>query len=510
MVLLKRITQPFKRLRWKLTLSYATVTAGALIITALILAIIFFSFILAPHEYIPKEFWVNIFLENISPAWRYILSQDPIDTDLLNLIIQSGFGENQDFQVSYYDVLRFNDLQITARMMGKASILIVSPDLTLLGASNHHWVTQEAIGQPLDLNLLPNLADPLNAALSGSSQPEQVFQDIEPYDQFYFVLPIFADPELEHQVLAAAVIFVESLPTESDTTANVSSLILRSSLIFLLAASLIGTAFGFLTTRGMVQRFGIISKRTDAWSQGDFSDFINDSVGDEISQLSLRLNHMAEQLQDLLKTNQELAVSEERNRLARDLHDSAKQEALAASFHLGTALTLFDQDPVSAKNHIREADNLVDSVRRELTDLIHELRPPSIDGDNYDDTIQEYLMEWAHQTGIQTEIIINGSSTLPLEIKLSIYRILQEALANIARHSSANQVQVKLKYLREQIMLDICDDGVGFDIHQHFNGIGLESMRERAEALGGNFQIVSSERQGTSVQVSFPVSHKRE
>ena len=99
-----------------------------------------------------------------------------------------------------------------------------------------------------------------------------------------------------------------------------------------------------------------------------------------------------------------MAVSEERNRLARDLHDSAKQEALAASFHLGTALTLFERDPQRAKNHLVEADNLVDSVRGELTDLIHELRPPSMNGDNFDETLNEYLIEWAHQTGIKATL----------------------------------------------------------------------------------------------------------
>ena len=80
---------------------------------------------------------------------------------------------------------------------------------------------------------------------------------------------------------------------------------------------------------------------TDAWSQGDFSEFIEDRAGDEISQLVGHLNRMAEPLQRFIIRSKEMVISEERRRLARDLHDSAKQEALAASFHLGTALTLF-------------------------------------------------------------------------------------------------------------------------------------------------------------------------
>ncbi len=91
----------------------------------------------------------------------------------------------------------------------------------------------------------------------------------------------------------------------------------------------------------------LISNATDAWSEGDFSKFIDDPTGDEISQFAQRLNNMAKQLQSLLRRRQEMAVSEERNRLARDLHDSAKQQALAASFQLGTALTLYE--PRSAR-----------------------------------------------------------------------------------------------------------------------------------------------------------------
>ena len=205
-----------------------------------------------------------------------------------------------------------------------------------------------------------------------------------------------------------------------------------------------------------------------------------------------------------------MAVSEERNRLARDLHDSAKQEALAASFHMGTALTLFDRDPQSAKNHILEADRLVDSVRAELTSLIHELRPPSMNGDRFDETIREYLAEWSHQTGIGTDLNVEGYVDLPLDIKQAIYRIIQEALANVARHSSASHVTVSMNYLERCAEVSIEDNGKGFDTKQHYDGIGLDSMRERAESIGGEFLIKSKGEHGTRIQVSVPIETNRE
>jgi NarL family two-component system sensor histidine kinase LiaS len=274
----------------------------------------------------------------------------------------------------------------------------------------------------------------------------------------------------------------------------------------LIAAGLIGTIFGALTSKGMVKRMQRVSQVTDAWSQGDFTDFIDDPVGDEISQLSLRLNNMAEQLQQFLKKRQEIAVSEERNRLARDLHDSAKQEALAASFHLGTALTLFERDPESAKNHLLEAEGLVDSVRKELTDLIHELRPPSMNGARFDETLNEYLIEWAHQTGIGATFNVEGFVDLSLEIKQALYRIMQEALANVTRHSSAEKVKVSLKYGDTSVQFSISDDGLGFDSHQQYEGMGLASMRERAESLGGSFNIESEAGKGTKIVVKVLIT----
>jgi len=200
-----------------------------------------------------------------------------------------------------------------------------------------------------------------------------------------------------------------------------------------------------------------------------------------------------------------MAVSEERNRLARDLHDSAKQEALAASFHLGTALTLFERDPASAKSHLVEAGNLVDSVRVELTDLIHELRPPSMNGTRFDETLNEYIIEWAHQTGIEATLNVEGYIDLPLDIKQAIYRIMQEALANVAKHSSAKNVDVRMLFRENSVEFCVDDDGAGFDPEQQHDGMGLDSMRERVESLDGDFKIQSESGQGTKVCIMVPI-----
>jgi two-component system, NarL family, sensor histidine kinase LiaS len=501
-MLIESVKQSLRRLQWKLTLSYTAVTVGALSAVVLILGYLLFSRVLVPlnilNSVLSPKAWIQIVSENISPMWRAILSQEPIDTRLISAVLQEG-----DLQITHLDLLRVGDLQIRIRTLGQGSAILVDPNGILLGVSNPNMVSQGAIGKPLDMGILPGLEEPLATALRGELDPERLFVTLEPNERFYFAIP-FLD-EGGQDVLGVVIIYVESLPTENDIPANVLALLSRSVLILLLAAGLFGTLFGFLTAKGIVNRLQRVSQVTDAWSQGDFSEFIEDPGGDEISQLAVRLNNMAEQLQRFLKRSQEMAVSEERNRLARELHDSAKQEALAASLHLGTALTLFERDPAEAKNHLTEADNLVDAVRRELTDLIHELRPPSMNGTRFDETVHEYIIEWAHQTGIRASFQVKGFVDLPLKIKQAIYRIMQEALANVARHSSADNVEITLVFGDELVEFSLLDDGVGFDTQQQFSGMGLDSMRERAGSLNGDFSIESEAGEGTKIVTTFPI-----
>jgi signal transduction histidine kinase len=502
MLLIERVRQSLRRLQWKLTLSYTAVTVGSLFVLVVILGYLLFSKVLVPLDILnsvlsPKA-WIQIASESVPPEWRHMLSQDPIDTRLVSMLLREG-----DLQITHFDLFRIGDLQFQIRTAGQGSILLVDEAGILIGTSNPDFVDELAIGLPIDMNILPGLEEPLKTALNGEIDPEKLFVTIEPNERFYFAIPYLDD---DHQdVLGVGIIYFDSLPTENDIPENILVLLSQSALILLLAAGLIGTIFGALTARGMVNRLQRVSQVTDAWSKGDFSEFIEDPVGDEISQLAVRLNHMAEQLQEFLQRSQEMAVSEERNRLARDLHDSAKQEALAASFHLGTALTLFEEDPQSAKNHLVEADNLVDSVRGELTDLIHELRPPSMNGDRFDETINEYMIEWAHQTGISVSLTVEGFVDLSLEIKQTLYRIMQEALANVARHSSAENVDVSLTFLSDWVEFCVRDDGVGFNVQQVHNGIGLDSMRERAESLNGDVSIVSEASRGTEICVTIPI-----
>lgn len=154
--------------------------------------------------------------------------------------------------------------------------------------------------------------------------------------------------------------------------------------------------------------------------------------------------------------------------------------------------------------HLEEAERLVDEVRRELTDLIHQLRPVALEGVGLAAALREYADDWEQQNGIALCVRVQDERTLPLQVEQALFRIAQEALANVSRHSQADTVELSLVYGASSVTLTISDDGRGFDPYQPQGGLGLRSMRERSESLGGTLSMDSVPGQGTRVSVWCP------
>jgi two-component system, NarL family, sensor histidine kinase LiaS len=489
----------FRQLRWKLTLNYTIVTISAFLVVILILGGIFIPRIFVQTNIVDPEELLRILSKN-SPLWSQILSQSPADTELIRLLMHG-----QDSQITSFDLFRIGSMQLTVRTMATFRYLVFGANGTLLGKTEDGFPDDYIIGQPFDLTQVQGLEAPFKAALAGGSDYSQLYTIYEPDRRYVLALPVskITDGD-ENKVVGIVAVFIDNVPTQLDVPLHIASITANSLAIFLFSIGILGAIFGSIFARGLSARFRRLSTTIDAWSAGDFSKHIEDNIGDEISQFSQRLNKMAKQLQSLLHRRQEMAVTEERNRLARDLHDSAKQQALAASFQLGTALTLYDRDPKTARKHMVEADTLVDSVRNELTNLVHKLRPQPEDGQDFSESLKDYVVDWAHRSEIKLTIDIEGEGELSVETREALFRIAQEALANIARHSAAHCADVSLEYASKKVRMIIKDDGYGFDARVRHDGLGLFSMQERAEVLGGSITIESSPKQGTKIVVTLP------
>ncbi len=475
----------YQQLRWKLTLSYAGVTVGALLTVELVLlglAAISISFLIN-SGILPAQL-IETSSESYTPALRFFLQQEPPD--------QEGISEWLDRAGAATSISLPLSFDVTDEM------LVVGSDGALLGAFPPG---RGQIGQPLDHQAMPGLTDPFLAALAGEENSERLYALVRPENEVILAIPVW---DAAHEDVLGVLVALGEIPTLRSYLGDLAWIIGISLLLFTVVAGLIGTAYGYLAARGPVRRLNRLSEATGAWSQGDFNVVVDDPAPDELGHLAQRLNQMAQQLEQLLDTRRELAVVEERNRLARDLHDSAKQQAFAAAAQVSAAKAYMQSDPGLAESHIEEAERLIDDLRQELTSLIQELRPAALENKGLALVIRDYAADWSRQNSIPAEVFVRGERLLPLEIEQSLYRIMQEALANVARHSEAGQVEISLVYDKRETTLTVSDDGQGYEVEDTGQGFGLLSMQERAQSVGGRLTVETVLQKGTTVSCTLP------
>ena len=487
------LTKGHQRLRWKLTLSYTGVTLGALLTVELILLVVVAGglIVLLNSGALPALL-IETASVDYAPALRSYLAQTPPD--------QAGIADWLE------NVGPASSATIPLTFEASDEMLVVGSDGRTLGVKPPDLLGVDPIGQLLDTRAIPGLADPLQAALGGEEDVDRLYSLAKPGDKIVMTVPIW---DAAHEQVLGVLVAMGEMPTIMTIVGDMAPILGVSLLFFTLVAGLAGTVYGFLAARGPVHRLDRLAEATLAWSQGDFSVSVDDPSGDELGQLASRLNDMARQLQHLLETRRELAVLEERNRLARDLHDSAKQQAFAAAAQVSTARALLKHDPEEAATHIEEAERLIYELRQELTSLVQELRPVSLEDQGLASAVREYAADWSRQNGIVHAVRVQGARSLPLEMEQAVFRIVQEALANVARHSQAGSVEIAVVYDNDEITLTVTDDGRGFDVDGRRSGFGLSSMQERAEALGGKLTVGSVPGKGTSVSCTVPVSDPR-
>jgi NarL family two-component system sensor histidine kinase LiaS len=286
--------------------------------------------------------------------------------------------------------------------------------------------------------------------------------------------------------------------------------LLGVDIFLLVAVPLIGGLFGIISTRGLIQRIRGLVVAVTRFANGDYTQRVQVSRPDEVGQLEEQFNRMAQQLVESIAQRQGLAEQNarlaERARLARDLHDSVKQQVFAISMQLGAGLALLEQKPKIARPHLVEAENLAYHVQQELALLIQELRPLALQDKELAVALQEYIATWSRQSGIRADLRVADVGVLPLQVEEALWRVAQEALSNVARHSHATSVQVSLACKRGKVTLAIVDNGQGFDTSTgHHLGVGLHSMQERIRLLGGTVTVESKPEEGTYILVECPI-----
>ncbi|HEY8602040.1 MAG TPA: sensor histidine kinase, partial [Thermomicrobiales bacterium] len=201
-----------------------------------------------------------------------------------------------------------------------------------------------------------------------------------------------------------------------------------------------------------------------------------------------------------------LAVAEERNRMAREIHDTLAQGFTGIILQLQVAESLLDGEEPAARERLSRAQELARSSLREARRSVWNLRPSSLQGRSLAEALAAHLSEWGEHTGITARFFVEGAPRpLAPETEETLLRVAQEALNNTYKHAAARRVEVTLSIEPASVRLAIRDDGAGIGgSHERGegSGFGLVSMRERVTRLNGSFDIESAPEQGTCVRAT--------
>jgi two-component system NarL family sensor kinase len=208
-----------------------------------------------------------------------------------------------------------------------------------------------------------------------------------------------------------------------------------------------------------------------------------------------------------------LGAVEERNRLAREIHDTLAQGLTATGLQLESAEALLDHEGGAqrAREPLRRALSLTRSNLDEARRSVLDLRAAPLEGRSLPEALKTLVDRWEAETGVNTRFkAINGSHPLPPRVEVALYRICQEALTNVARHAHASRATVRLVATPDWVRLVVQDDGRGFDSSRvRADRHGLVGMRERAGTIGGSLEVERSSEGGTRVEVTVPLGGGR-
>ena len=292
-----------------------------------------------------------------------------------------------------------------------------------------------------------------------------------------------------------------------------------------ITAALAGLLLGAWASRRVTRRVQRALDVSRAWLRGNLSLHVADPIADELGLLAEQMDLLAEHLEndeqdlDTLREHnarltdqvRALTVVEERNRLARELHDSVKQHLFSLTMTASGIRTRFDALPDAPEDlaeMVHEVERTAQTAQREMTRLIEDLRPTPLREQGVAAALDDYTLLFGAREHLLIYLEVQGNDgLLPPSVAESLYLVAQEALHNVARHARATRVDVHLRCIPEQVALTIRDNGVGFDTGPARRGLGLANMQERIMAVGGRLLVESQIGTGSTVSAEVGLTH---
>ncbi|MDF0725860.1 sensor histidine kinase [Cytobacillus sp. S13-E01] len=282
---------------------------------------------------------------------------------------------------------------------------------------------------------------------------------------------------------------------------------------------LIGLLFGFISGTSWRSQLRTISDTLQQVEQGKHVEDSKLNQDEEFKDIWDRIKKIKKQMTEQVKLSQKLAnekaeeqekriqkiVSQERNRLARELHDSVSQQLFAASMVM-SAITETKQEVENTETkQLKMVEEMIHQSQLEMRALLLHLRPVALKGKSLQEGIGELLVELSQKVTMDITWKVEEMQ-LDKGVEDHLFRILQESVSNTLRHAKASKLEVLLIMREDMVILRIVDDGKGFDVETAKTGsYGMNNMYERAVEVGGTFKVVSLKDKGTRLEVKVPM-----
>lgn len=211
---------------------------------------------------------------------------------------------------------------------------------------------------------------------------------------------------------------------------------------------------------------------------------------------------------DLMRVEREAGRLTERQRLARDIHDTLAQHFTSIIMHLSAAK---HSNPESVQSAVQQAENAAREGLAEIRRIVWDMQPEQIEKASLIEAIEELAARWSAENSVQVKMAVTGTPrSLTSSAETALLRISQEAMHNINKHAQAKNVNITFSFMEDIFVMDIADDGLGFEPSKIKNGFGMKTMRDRAEELSGILTIESERGTGTAIAVSIPISEEND
>lgn len=231
------------------------------------------------------------------------------------------------------------------------------------------------------------------------------------------------------------------------------------------------------------------------------------ALGEKLKSQVKSLQRMADEKSEFAKSSHKAAVIEERQRLARDLHDAVSQQLFALTMMSEAAVKQLEKNPATAKEQMEDVAKAALQSQTEMRALLLHLRPVHLSGDSLPTGVRKLIEELKQKSKIEFSVSVPDELALSETIEEHVFRIVQESLSNILRHANATEVTVDISKRAKELFVHIRDNGKGFDVNHNSDrktSYGLKTMRERSDELGGTFTVRSNVDEGTYIDIKIP------